>query len=88
MKTLKKNLAEFPDSGDLIKGTGGVRKIRLKSAYGGKSGGFRICYFDDPTYNQLLLINIYAKNELENLTSEDKNNLKDLTNRLKGKNNE
>ncbi len=42
----KKELAEHPDMGDIIQGTNGVRKARLKSASRGKSGGSRVCYYD------------------------------------------
>ncbi len=37
---LKKDLAVNPEKGDILTGTGGVRKIRLKSASKGKGGGF------------------------------------------------
>ena len=40
----KRELAEHPEMGDLVTGTGGLRKIRLKSASRGKSGSFRVCY--------------------------------------------
>ncbi len=40
----KRIIAEHPEIGALIQGTGGIRKIRLKSASGGKRGGFRVCY--------------------------------------------
>ena len=42
----KRKLAENPEQGDVISGTGGIRKTRLKSAAKGKSGGFRVCYLD------------------------------------------
>jgi len=45
LKDLKNELAKNPELGDLIVGTGGVRKVRLKSATGGKRGGFRLCYY-------------------------------------------
>lgn len=84
-ENLKKELAEFPEIGDLIPGTGGVRKIRVKSSHGGKSGGFRVCYLDTPKHNEILLILIYPKNESENLSSENKNALKVFTKKLKEK---
>lgn len=79
----KKRLSESPDLGDLIPGTSGVRKIRLKSASKGKRGGFRVCYCDDPKDNQIFFLLIYQKNEQEDLSSEDKKMLKDLVNILK-----
>lgn len=42
----KKELAEHPEMGDMIPGTSGVRKARLKSASRGKSGGSGVCYYD------------------------------------------
>lgn len=70
-------LAEHPDMGDVVPGTHGIRKVRLKSPSGGKSGGFRVCYYDVTRINEILLILIYAKNEQENLTTEQKKSLKD-----------
>lgn len=68
----KKDLAKHPDSGDLIAGTGGVRKTRLKSASKGKRGGFRICYLDEPLHEEIFLILIYPKNVQEDLTPQKK----------------
>jgi hypothetical protein len=79
----KKNLAEYPDIGDLIPATGGVRKIRLKSASKGKRGGFRVCYLDDPLHNEIFLLSIYPKSEQENLTSQEKKDLKEVAILLK-----
>lgn len=80
----KKELAEHPDSGDIVSGTGGVRKIRLKSASRGKSGGFRVCYYDISHKDRIYLIAIYPKNEQENLSMEDKKMLKELVSILRG----
>ena len=80
---LKRSLVQNPEEGDLITGTGGIRKTRLKSSSKGKSGGFRVCYFDDKDAEELFLILIYPKNEQENLTSDEKKALKELTNAIK-----
>jgi hypothetical protein len=69
--------------GDLIIGTGGVRKTRLKSANSGKSGGFRICYYLLTQDHELFLLLIYPKNIQEDLTTQQKKELKELTNYLK-----
>lgn len=79
----KKSLAENPEMGDLIKGTGGVRKIRLKSSSGGKSGGFRVCYYYYIKNELIYLILVYQKNEQENITSEQKKILKEIANEIK-----
>ena len=79
----KKALVQNPHEGDLIPGTGGIRKTRLKSQHKGKSGGFRICYFDNTKAEELFLILIYPKNEQENLTPDEKKLLKEITNAIK-----
>jgi len=82
--SFKIDLAKNPASGDLIIGTGGIRKTRLKSSSKGKSGGFRVCYLDVPQTEELFLILIYPKNEREDLAPEEKKILKELVKQLKG----
>jgi hypothetical protein len=82
-ESLKKNLTENPERGDLISGTGGVRKIRLKSSSKGTRGGFRVCYFDDPGREELFLMHIYPKNEQEDISPEEKKALKKFAEMVK-----
>jgi hypothetical protein len=79
----KKSLAENPEQGDMIAGTGGIRKVRLKSATRGKSGGFRVCYLYIEDRLILFLLFIYAKNEQENLSQGEKVELKQLADSIK-----
>lgn len=79
LEALKKKLISNPESGDIIPGTGGIRKIRLKSATKGKRGGFRVCYFDDPRKEELFFLRIYGKNEKEDLSAAEKKSLKEFT---------
>jgi mRNA-degrading endonuclease RelE of RelBE toxin-antitoxin system len=79
----KRELAENPERGSIVTGTGGVRKIRLKSASKGKRGGFRVCYFYYDENGDLFLIMVYPKNEKENLLPEEKKQLKALTDEIK-----
>ncbi len=83
-ENLKKELSDSPECGDVITGTGGVRKIRLKSASRGKSGGFRVCYYYLTQDREIFLIDIYAKNEKENLTIEDKKSFREIIDMIKG----
>jgi hypothetical protein len=80
---LEKMLSNQPDLGDVIQGTGGLRKIRLKSSSKGKRGGFRVCYFDFPEHEQLFFIVIYGKNEQENISKEDREIFKKLITKIK-----
>jgi mRNA-degrading endonuclease RelE of RelBE toxin-antitoxin system len=65
---LQQHLALHPDSGDLIRGSGGARKVRWASGGRGKSGGVRVIYYWITADSQILLLTIYAKSEQANLT--------------------
>lgn len=54
-------LAADPDAGDLVGGSGGVRKIRWARKGGGKSGGVRVLYFARTRQGEIWLLLIYAK---------------------------
>jgi hypothetical protein len=72
------HLGANPEAGQLVPGTGGVRKIRWAIRGHGKRGGARVIYY---YYNQsipLFLLDIYAKNEKTNLSEADKRSLKRL----------
>ena len=60
-------LLEQPEAGDLIKGSGGVRKVRWARAGSGKSGGVRVCYYTRTAAGKILLLVIYAKSMQENI---------------------
>ena len=72
-------LAYNPNAGVVIKGTGGVRKIRWSRDDSGKSGGFRIIYFFHSEDIPLFALNVFAKNEKENISQAERNELKNLT---------
>lgn len=80
----KDDLATTPDKGDVVPGTSGVRKIRMGSASKGKRGGFRVCYYYLTVDEEIYLLVIYAKNEKENLTMDEKRDLKEFVGLLKG----
>jgi hypothetical protein len=54
--------------GDLIPGSGGLRKVRWALPGGGKRGGVRIIYYWAVRRDVIVMLYAYAKNELENLT--------------------
>lgn len=81
----KKELAEDPERLPPLAGTGGVRKIRVKSSSKGKRGGFRVCYFYYVSAEIVYLLFIFQKNEQENLSDAEKKALKALTDEIKGK---
>ncbi len=60
-------LAENPDAGDVVPGSGGIRKVRWSRQDQGKRGGVRIIYFAAPTQGLIWLLTIYAKAKQENV---------------------
>ena len=72
-------LAQNPDTGDLLQGTGGIRKVRFARDGGGKSGGYRVIYFFHSQDIPLFALNIFAKNEKSNISPAERNALKELS---------
>ena len=71
-------LAAHPKSGDLIEGTGGIRKLRWGRGGRGKSGGVRVIYYFHSELMPLYLITLFAKNEQDNLSKAERNKLAKL----------
>jgi hypothetical protein len=75
-------LAAHPRAGDLIEGTGGVRKLRWGRDGRGKSGGVRVIYYVHSDAMPLYLLTMFAKNERANLTRAECNELAGLVDLL------
>ena len=80
---LQKMLLKNPDAGDIMQGTGGLRKVRFAFAGRGKSGSVRVCYVDFDEFTVTYLITVYSKKEKDNLTDKEKVVLKALVKQLK-----
>ena len=65
-------LSEHPSAGDVIQGTGGIRKLRWAKGNKGKSGGFRVIYYFHNESMPLYLLAVFSKNEKINISSEEK----------------
>lgn len=72
-------LAAEPMAGDLVQGTGGVRKLRWALEGRGKSGGARVIYFYHDKGMPLFLLTAYAKNVRANISPAERNAMKALT---------
>ncbi len=77
-------IAENPEIHPVVAGTGGVRKARWGRQGKGKCGGVRVIYFYRSAADVVYFLDIYAKAMKEDLTPDDKQQLKELVNRLKG----
>ena len=75
---LQVELLADPKAGDVMQGTGGVRKMRFAFEHRGKSGGVRVIYVDFEVYEKIYLLTAYTKNEKENLTKKERNEIKQL----------
>lgn len=78
LKDLQKELIAWPDKGDLIQHTGGLRKIRMAAGSKGKRGGARVIYFL-ATEEVIYFIMAYPKSIKDSLTDLEKSELKKLT---------
>lgn len=64
--------------GDVMRGTGGVRKMRFAFEHRGRSGSVRVIYVDFEVYEKIYLLTAYTKSEKENLTKEEQNEIRKL----------
>jgi mRNA-degrading endonuclease RelE of RelBE toxin-antitoxin system len=71
-------LAANPLAGDVLQGTGGIRKLRWGKGGRGKSGGVRVVYYFHNPRLPLYLLTLFAKNERANLTMAERNDLAKL----------
>lgn len=77
-RLLQLRLVADPEAGDLMKGTGGLRKIRWQGSGRGKRGGVRVIYYWVRTDGVILMLLVYGKNEQDDLTTEQRAVLKRL----------
>ncbi|HEY0975801.1 MAG TPA: type II toxin-antitoxin system RelE/ParE family toxin [Solimonas sp.] len=75
-RQLQNHLIDHPDAGDLIEGTGGLRKVRWKTPGSGKRGGVRVIYYWRVAEAQFLMLLSYAKSTTTDLTPAQKKQLR------------
>ena len=69
-------IIDNPSAGDVIEGTGGLRKVRYALPHQGKSSGTRVLYVDFAYYEIVYMIDIYIKKEKDNLSDNEKTEIK------------
>ncbi|MCY1179849.1 Toxin HigB-2 [compost metagenome] len=77
-RELQQQLIANPEAGDLIQGTGGLRKIRIAAKGHGKRGGARVIYYHFVSASQIAFLLAYPKGEQEDLTSDQKKALRQV----------
>lgn len=73
---LQEFLVRQPDAGDVVPGTGGLRKVRWSVKGRGKRGGTRVIYFHVVSQAQIRMILIYRKGVKDDLTPKEKSVLR------------
>jgi hypothetical protein len=63
---LQQFLMQNPEAGAIVRGSGGVRKLRWRRAGAGKRGGLRVIYFVRHQPNEFWMLALYAKTKQEN----------------------
>ncbi|NOX43793.1 MAG: type II toxin-antitoxin system RelE/ParE family toxin [Gammaproteobacteria bacterium] len=72
-------LATHPAAGDIMQGTGGIRKLRWSAQGKGKSGGVRVIYYHHNETIPLFLLTVFGKGEKANITKAEGKELAKLT---------
>jgi len=67
-RKLQTTLVNRPDTGAIIRGSGGLRKVRWALPGKGKRGGVRVIYYWAVHHEQLLMLFLYGKNERDDLS--------------------
>lgn len=76
LRQLELLILQHPDIGPVMEGTGGLRKMRFAYEGRGKSGSVRVCYVDFICLETVYLITDFPKNEKENLSKAERNEIK------------
>ena len=77
-------LIDHPDAGNVIPGAGGARKLRWAAKGRGKRGGARVVYLCVAIAARIYLLRCYAKSVRTDLTADEKRELRQIADRLKG----
>lgn len=79
---LQNALVERPERGDLIRGGGGIRKVRHAAQGRGKSGGVRVIYYWAKEQEQIYMLLVYPKSKKDTLTDTETAFLRELVKEL------
>lgn len=82
LREMEESIAADPGRHPLMPGTGGFRKARWRRPGGGKSGGVRVIYYFMVRPDLIFLADVYAKNEKENLTHAERNELQKIASEI------
>lgn len=86
LTNIEAEILKNPKCGDLVQGTGGVRKFRSEDTIRGKGkrGGFRVLFLDLPHVDRTHLLFLYDKSEADDISADGKKLIKSLVDEIKG----
>lgn len=82
LMALESYLCTNPMAGDVVQGTGDLRKLRWALPDTGKSGGIRVVYVDFTYYEKIYFFSAYPKSQKLNLTNEERKFMKQYINAI------
>jgi hypothetical protein len=82
-RSLQLRLLTEPDAGDVVGGTGGIRKVRVGIGAKGRRGGGRVVYVVRARTGRIYLLTCYAKGDQPDLTAAQRKRLRSLVSQLK-----
>jgi len=77
LRALERELIDIPDKGDVIRSSGGLRKLRFAppGSGRGKRGAYRVCYAYFPAYGTIALFVVFGKSERSDLSPTEARNV-------------
>ena len=69
-RELQKSLMDNPETGNVIPGSGGIRKLRWRAPGRGKRGGYRVIYYAKRSQGVIWMLTMYPKNVAENIPTD------------------
>ena len=82
LRLLELEILKNPNKFPIMQETGGLRKARIALDNKGKSGGARVCFVDFVLAETIYLITVYGKKEKDNLSKEERNEIRKLIDAL------
>lgn len=78
---LQQELTARPEAGKVVRGSGGLRKIRWRLPGSGKRGGVRVIYYWWKEASKILFLFVFSKNEQDNLTPAQRKQIRSIVER-------
>jgi len=84
-RKFQNELAANPEKGPVVKGSGGLRKVRMGLQGRGKRGGARVLYLWFPRHETIVFYLVYTKGEMENIPAAQMKSIKYEVQRIKNR---